>query len=197
MDINPVHTSMRSVHLRGKSSSATRETDSATCARIALSTGLDKASIAGTSSDRRAALSCSASGWTSWPIVKLLKIYKVIELTSSQRSFVIFFKYTLPDNRTARSWLGSRTSRKRWDKKPCWRLRILRLCSACFRELGSRDARRRDGRSAMVILSENRELYVVFSKSFKSKDACSLFGLACTRRFDVEKWQGLSISIRR
>jgi hypothetical protein len=55
-------TSMRSGHLSGKSSSAMRETASATCALIALSAGLERASMAGTSSDRRAALSCSGMG---------------------------------------------------------------------------------------------------------------------------------------
>ena len=58
-------TSMRSGHFEGKSSSATRATDSAICARMALSVGWARAIIAGSSCARNAALSCSGSGATS------------------------------------------------------------------------------------------------------------------------------------
>ena len=58
-------TSMRSGHFEGKSSSATRATDSAICARMALSAGWARAIIAGSSCARSAALSCSGRGATS------------------------------------------------------------------------------------------------------------------------------------
>ena len=57
---------MRLSHLFGKSSSAIKATDSATCARIALSAGADRASIAGTNWARKAALSSWASGCISY-----------------------------------------------------------------------------------------------------------------------------------
>ena len=57
---------MRSGHFEGKSSSAMSATDSAICARMPLSVGLERAIMAGTSWVRRAALSCSGSGATSW-----------------------------------------------------------------------------------------------------------------------------------
>ena len=57
---------MRLFHLFGKSSSAIKATDSATCARMALSAGADRASMAGTSWTRKATLSSLASGCISY-----------------------------------------------------------------------------------------------------------------------------------
>ena len=49
-----------------KIGSAIKATNSATCARMALSAGADRASMAGTSWTRKAALSSETSGSTSY-----------------------------------------------------------------------------------------------------------------------------------
>ena len=56
---------MRSGHFEGKSSSAMSATDSAICARMLLSAGLERVIMAGTSWVRNVILSCSGKGATS------------------------------------------------------------------------------------------------------------------------------------
>ena len=58
---------MRSGHRSGKSSSATKETDPAIWAQIALSLAPERAIIAGTSCSLSASLSAKAIGYPSYP----------------------------------------------------------------------------------------------------------------------------------
>jgi hypothetical protein len=67
-------TSIRPLHLSGKSNSAMRETLFAICARIVLSCVLERTIKPGTSSARRVALSASGRGFMSYPIPMITNI---------------------------------------------------------------------------------------------------------------------------
>jgi hypothetical protein len=62
------------------------------------------------------------------------------KLTWTHRFRAIFLRYTLAAKRTARSWLASRVSVNRCNAKPGWVEYSSSAFSACFLELGSRDA---------------------------------------------------------
>lgn len=66
MDLDEARTSMRSVQRSGKSALAMRDIDSATCALMALSLGVESCIIAGTKALLSVALSTSATGASSY-----------------------------------------------------------------------------------------------------------------------------------
>ena len=76
-------------------------------------------------------------------------------LTSLHLFLIVFLKKRAPANRTPGPCEVSSTSTSRNGKKEgCW-LISLRLCSACFRVPGDKDASKSEGRSDMDMVAEN------------------------------------------